>query len=812
MFFSFIYPIKSSLNIFFFQFYFFFFPVLHHPVISYCDLSLDIYWVVHLGQLISPVHPGILWKMMHQSSTRFFLQLSRARFNSAIVPRAASATTSFGRRSALINGYTRFASSTSATQSSETASQSPESPEILKTDSQNEEQQTSNQRRAHKSNRSSFYTGPILSKKQKNEIDSQYNEIKTFLDQGDIASASTKFLEVYKPEETFLFKNFNREKSQGPDRLHIQLFNKVLQANKKSQNTEGLISVSDLYSKYLEGGINIGWMCSESILFEVSNKRPSEGLELWVKFMEANGDISNVQSSENREAAVSAIIAYISNCISEGTEPTSNIALALVPLKRLPDNTDITRIVRTSNIKFSNGFLKEILEGFGKVRYESLDPGDIDFLNSLPVDQPLELENRYADCIRKATESDTPLPESTYARFIFCFAESKRFDRSFAIWQDLIDSGITPSVQTWNMLLKAAALTPGDKVALLEALISKMEDSNIKPNSDSYGILIDTYFKSRQSETAIEIFQKIDSREIDVPINLYIFNVVLNGLLNSGRDVDARELLNAGIEKGLSPDIISFNTFITTYIKKKKYKEVEVILDLMSQTGVYPNVVTYTNLIDSIYKVANEKNLDPKEQVEKLIKSMNDQGIRTNVPTMTAIIDGIAKSGNGHESNMQLYRLMQKKQLRPNNRTFTALINGEIISGNIEQAIFFFNEMKQYNIIQKTSSFNQLLRAFATRGLIEYCTSFFRDLVSYKHASPNVYTYTFALQCCINSKNMTFAQEVLDNLATQPKDFYLGSTLSGVLRDLKKSGLNVPTFEHEKQTPYAKKLAEQEEL
>ncbi|VVT58650.1 uncharacterized protein SAPINGB_P006315 [Magnusiomyces paraingens] len=652
----------------------------------------------------------------------------------------------------------------------------------------------------------SKYNGPILSIDEKKAIDAQYDKIYQALNENNLVDASKFFLESYKPEETFLFRNFKQ--LEGKERLHIKLFHKVLEAHKRNDKLEGVISVSDLYSKYLDGGITVGWMCSEAIIYEISKGRPEQGLELWVKFMESSNNVTNVQNHDNKEAAHSALAAYISSCLKENTEPTSKIALTLVPLKTIPDNTDITRLFRNCNVKLNNNTINKINQGFDTIRYESLDPSNVDFLDNLPIDQPLELENRYAECIKKSADSGVALSESTYARFIFCFAESNRFDRAFEIWKDLVSSGISPSVQSWNMLLKAAALSNKKQVTLIEALLKKMIDSGVKPNSDTYGILINSYFKAGLSDTAVEIYEKLG--EENIPVNLYIFNIMLNGLLRSGQEEAARSLLKSGMDVGLSPDIISFNTFITTYIREKKYKEAEKIITLMNDVGVTPNVETYTNIIDTIYKVANKEQIDPHEQIEKIIKSMAEQGIRLSVPTITAIIDGIAKSGNGNSSNLQLYRLMQKKQLRPNIRTFTALINSEILAGDIDRATFFFDEMKQYNVIQATTNYNQLLRALTPRNLIQESMRLFRDLQHSKYASPNVYTYSFVLQCALNTNDMVSATEVLEDLARQPNDFRVGSSLLKILRKLSDRGLKVPIFKDQKQTPYAKKLAEEE--
>lgn len=636
---------------------------------------------------------------------------------------------------------------------------------------------------------------PRISVEDRAALEGKYGEIYELLNSNKVAEASALFAEVYKPEASFVLRYYNEE--DRSNRLYIKLFNKVLSAHQRGQD-EGVIPLRDLFIKYLEGKLLFGWMCSEVIFYEISKGRASQGLEVWVKFWEALGDLTRVRELDNREAAHAAMIAYIGNCLSENSQPVAKIALYLVPLEAVPDDSEILNLFRSSKYRFDQEFINAVIDGLRTIRMENLNPADVDFLNSLPIDRPLELEHRYAECKQHALETGAALSESTFARFIFCFAESGRTQQAFDVWNDLTQSGITPSVQSWNMLLKAAALSREQSVAVTEAIFSKMEQAGVSPNSDSYGTLIDVYFKSGQPETAMEIFEKIQNGEIKVATNLKIFNVMLNGLLNSGFDKMARDLLDEGIQQGLSPDVIAFNTFIKTYLKLKRYAEVDAMLTLMTENGVTPNVATYTNVIDSMYKSANTKNINPEAYVGELVKDMNSNGIRTNTSTITAIIDGLAKSGSGTKAAHDLYELMKRKRLRPNIRTFTALINGEILAGNMNQAVDYFNQMRQFNISKPTASYNQMIRGFANRGIIDQCMEYFRLAVNDRKSPLNRYTYTFALQGCINARDWDSAREVIKELNKEPKDFFVGRPLAKLLAELSNEGIKVPTFQSSK--------------
>lgn len=623
------------------------------------------------------------------------------------------------------------------------------------------------------------------------ELHEKYTQLDALLSQNKLVEASNLFKETYTPESANMFRYFNE--GQDSVSLSIRFFRSISSAYKKGKG-EGLIPLTELFALYNAGKLRYGWMCSEVILHEVSKGNYKQGIEAWVNYYESFDNAKTIQKTENKEAACAALIAYIASCIQDNTEIASKIALFLVPLKAVPDESEVLNLIRFSGFTFEKSLITSIVQGFKTLRLQSLDPASLDFLNNLPIDRPNELENRYNDCKTISANTGKPLPESTYARFIFCFAESGRPQQAFSVWNDLLETGVAPSVQTWNMLLKAAALSKGSSVAVTEGILAKMAEANVKPNSDSYGTLIDVYFKAGLPSTAIDIFEKIQKGFFEnISTNLKIFNVMLNGLLNSGNDELARKLLMEGIDIGFSPDVVAFNTFIKTYIKQKKYDQVEKVLLLMDQYGVAPDIATYSNLLDNLYKSANAKKVDPSIHIEALLKDMNKNGIRSSTLTLTSLIDGLAKSGNPQAAN-DLFKLMRIKKIRPNIRTFTALINGEVLAGNLPQAVEYFKEMPAFGVPPVISTYNQIIHAFAERGSVNECLEYFHLANESKKVSVNRYTYTFVLQAIYNSRKLHLANEVLEVMKKEKPNFVVGRPLQALLLKFQGRGITLPEF------------------
>lgn len=775
--------------------------------------------------------------MLSKVSSRFLLQASKARVVSAALPRSALLVS---QQPAFV-ASSRLNSSLSSAAAADSAAASESVEAGLAGESQLESAPTQTQPK--KSGKAFKSQNKRDDKKQgmtpaRQLVNQQFSKVDELLTAGNLVEAASLFLKQFDPNRSKTIMFYDGGKGE---RLVYRLFRAVMLEHRarfgkayrqfilqkkdaaekvakgiaSAQEKElaeangypytldlkdGLVTPHDFYSKLLEANVTISWMCSETILWDIAVGQPSKGLEIWVRFVEAMNNLEKINDPKCKTAAISAMAAYVMTCINENSPIDFNIALQLVPLKELPDDTSVSHLFSSSNATPASAFPKKLVQQIqdkiGEIRFNSFDPASIEFLDSLPSDQPLELERRYQECVKKSAISKTPLPEHVYSRFIGLFAESLKYDRALSVWQDMISSAdYTPTIQSWNMLIKAVTLIPKNPVVALEGLINKMQESGVQPNSDTYSILLHAYFKNKNPDAALEIFEKIKSGEIKVPITLHIHNVMLTGLMNAGREEMAVQLLNEGRKKGLAPDIVSFNIFISQYLKKRRYEDVTKILNMMRETGVAPSIETFTNYIDSIFKLANEKNVDPMPSIEELMHTMSAMGLRTNVATFTAIIDGISKGKNGgHGTNLMLYRLMQKKNLRPNKFTFAALINGEILSGDLPTAVYFFNEMPAQNVIQTEQAYNQLFREFATRGMVDESIDLFRKMVLSRSASPNQYTYTFVLRGLINASRWDLVREVVQNLSSKPSNFSLGTALPDILKNVEAQGITVPKF------------------
>ncbi|ANB11267.1 Pentatricopeptide repeat-containing protein [Sugiyamaella lignohabitans] len=613
-----------------------------------------------------------------------------------------------------------------------------------------------------------------------------YQKIDRALISGNTNEALRIFKDEYNPG---IFKSLER---RG---LHLRLFRAALKLKSK-KGSKAVMEPKELFQKYLEGGAAVGWITSAVILTDVREGNPALGLQTWVEYLENLNTIGLVTSEGNKEAAWSALVAYVANCVKEKQPISTELALKLVPIKDIPLGRQLMDIEEFRRLNHTSR--KEILEGLQQIRMDSLDVSSLEFLTSLPSDRPLELEAMYKEALAKV--GDNGLPESVYARFISCFAESTRVKDAFEVWNHMIEHEVEPTILSWNSLLRAGALSRVDKTEVFTKLWGEMVESGVKPNSESFRSLIDFCFRTGKPEQALQVLDRIqEGKEEGVTVTLTMFNTVLDGLLRLGKVTEAEGLLREGLTQGYSPNVVTYNYFIRSYIQLGQFEKANAIVQEMIAANVRPDISTYTNIIDSVFKQARKQGFDPQQQIYDLFVEMGREGIKTNAISITAIISGLTKTSNDIESARTLFRIMLEKKITPNARTFGTLIDSELKFGDYQHALDYFNMMPKFGVPQGTPAFNQLIHWASYNKRVTEAHRLFKQLVKSTRTNPNKFTYTFILNGCYKNdggsqtvESIAIANDVLKTLSKQEGYFDFGTDLPKLIPKLAALGATVP--------------------
>jgi pentatricopeptide repeat protein len=193
-----------------------------------------------------------------------------------------------------------------------------------------------------------------------------------------------------------------------------------------------------------------------------------------------------------------------------------------------------------------------------------------------------------------------------------------------------------------------------------------------------------------------------------------VYNTVLKGLLRIKRIDEAKLLMNSFHDKGLQPDIVSFNTFLAYYCRQNDFKALSGVVSDMSTVNIPGDVVTFSTILSALLRIGK------KDATVTILNLMRKQGIQPNVATYSAIIDHQMREQS--EDNLKavisiLNKMEQDESTRPNEVTYTSILSGlyrgHWISRETADLVRkdLVTRMRRFNIAFRLPTYHILIRA-----------------------------------------------------------------------------------------------------
>ncbi|KAK2461674.1 hypothetical protein APHAL10511_006137 [Amanita phalloides] len=304
-----------------------------------------------------------------------------------------------------------------------------------------------------------------------------------------------------------------------------------------------------------------------------------------------------------------------------------------------------------------------------------------------------------------------------WGSFLSGFMKCRRRDLASKLWDHMIGLGIKPDVALWTVLIDAY----DSMQAVDDALASwnMMRTENIKPNALAYRAVISALFNGRKPDVAMRIFREYQRedqsiRSQDPEHQLSVWNTVLNGLLRAHRVQEAKDLLRNMPKTGVTPDIVSYNTFLGYYGRRGHFRELADVVNDMADTNLAGDVFSFSTILSALLKAGRT------DAPDIIFKLMQKQGIEPNVAAYTAIIDhqmrGDSKE-NVRAALLMLQRMELDRRIYPNEVTYTSLLAGlhrnqELSLDKIQELVKDVTQrMKERNIQLGLPAYHILLKA-----------------------------------------------------------------------------------------------------
>ncbi|KAM0954352.1 putative tetratricopeptide-like helical domain superfamily [Dioscorea sansibarensis] len=360
-----------------------------------------------------------------------------------------------------------------------------------------------------------------------------------------------------------------------------------------------------------------------------------------------------------------------------------------------------------------------------------------------------------------SSPTSSPLPSNLLAPLtpyfnhmkLKSYSAAKHELRSFAALDDLSSpfpsiassihtsstlSGVSPST-VFDMLFRvySDANLLSRALETFELLLSKFG----RVDGRSCGVYLHALRRLGRMDSALEFFNRM--LDIDcIDVSEHSMAIVVDGLCDNGEIEAARKVFEEMRQRGLRPNILSYNSLVEAYIKRLDFDSVDEVLKLIDADDVRRNAATYTVLINGF---SGSGDIDKAEKAFEEAKNM--EGLVGDVYLYTSIINANCRVGNIKRA-LLLFDECVAKGIGPNDRTYGVLINGLCKAGQVIAAEMLIDEMQQKGIDYNQVIFNTMIDGYCKKGMIDKALHL-KSVMEKKGMQLDVYTYnTIACGLC----------------------------------------------------------------
>ncbi|KAF8247061.1 hypothetical protein K440DRAFT_314903 [Wilcoxina mikolae CBS 423.85] len=304
--------------------------------------------------------------------------------------------------------------------------------------------------------------------------------------------------------------------------------------------------------------------------------------------------------------------------------------------------------------------------------------------------------------------------EWTYACFISAFLQFWRSQQiALQVWDDMIATGITPSVNSWNALLRYGQ--HHDRSALLK-IWTKMILVGVVPDVHCWTTRIHSQFRADLVDDGLESLRLMLASE--TPPTTATINASIDGLLANDRFEQAFRIVTVADQLGVPANLITYNTLLRGVLKKRGATEVMSLLHNMTNRGITPDVYTFTIVLDGLYNSPFPAPGDSlHENVTEVFSFMESLEIRANITTYTALIGGLLDAHN-FPAVAGVRKVMTERKIQGNADFYTVLIKSAFQRSEFVEVSLLWQELISLNVRRDHILWMETIWGYAQAGMI----------------------------------------------------------------------------------------------
>ncbi|KAA8492312.1 Pentatricopeptide repeat-containing protein [Porphyridium purpureum] len=365
--------------------------------------------------------------------------------------------------------------------------------------------------------------------------------------------------------------------------------------------------------------------------------------------------------------------------------------------------------------------LSRAFELFGIVRRRGIMPSLITY-NSLVHACALADRPDLAFSVYSWMSVDKRIPDLyTYNSLLLAYSRLGDVDSAWEVFENLVDTrqdSITPDVFTYNTLISACIRGRNLRRAFQAFSMLCDKPASVAPDHTSFNLMIDACGKTWQLDEAMNFLTKMTMYQIRP--TLVTYNSLLNACANAGDMALARLVYQRLLNDNLVPDVISLNTLVKGYCGIGDLARAESIVgELGLSFGVSPDRVTFNTFIHAYTQSSNLEN------AWKKLSQLQKSGFKPDISTINALSSACSKDFPGRaEFAVRLVKLMRYYGISADINTYATLIEACVNGGNEDEGFALYEQM----ISRHSGSETDVLSRSPIENLMQASSQMKRDL------------------------------------------------------------------------------------
>lgn len=296
-----------------------------------------------------------------------------------------------------------------------------------------------------------------------------------------------------------------------------------------------------------------------------------------------------------------------------------------------------------------------------------------------------------------------------YTVLIYGWCKIGRIKMAEGFLNDMVEQGLEPNVVTYNVLLngicRRASLHPEERfertIRNAENLFDEMHKRGIEPDVTSFSIVLHVYSRAHKPQLSLDKLRLMKEKGICPTVVTY--TSVIKCLCSCGWLEDAEKLLNEMVGNGVSPCAATYNCFYKEYRGRNEADSALKLFKKMKEDGLcMPTLHTYNILIGMFLK------LNKIGVVKELWNDMKETGVGPDLDSYTCLVHGLCEKQNWREACNFFVEMIENGFL-PQKVTFETLYKGLIQSDMLrtwrrlkkkldEESITYGSEFQKYHL------------------------------------------------------------------------------------------------------------------